>query len=64
MVFAATQAANINHNRDNQYDQIGARDSLMCVRHPRIGQGRQREKKETEQRQQQPVVSPLQIIGK
>ena len=36
MIFAATNAAEVNHNGDNQNQQIDASYRLSCIRHPRI----------------------------
>ena len=51
MIFAAAYAAEVNHNRDHQNDQIDARDHLACIHHPGISQGCQGQENEAEQRQ-------------
>jgi len=37
MILAATKAAYINHDSDNQKQQINALDRLSCIHHPRVG---------------------------
>lgn len=36
MIFAATKATEVNHNGDDQNQQINASNRLSCIRHPRI----------------------------
>jgi hypothetical protein len=62
MMFAATQAAEVNHHGDNQNYQINARDRLMHVRHPRIDQCGKRQKQKAQQNQYEAVVRALQVI--
>lgn len=51
MIFATTQAAEVNHNRHNQNHQINARYGLSCIHHPGICQGCQGQEQKPEQRQ-------------
>ncbi|MGA9307220.1 MAG: hypothetical protein WBW31_17585 [Candidatus Sulfotelmatobacter sp.] len=51
MIFASTDAAEVNHNSDNQNQQINAGYRLSCIRHPRIhkrGQGQEQKSKQRE----------------
>jgi hypothetical protein len=41
MIFASTQAAEVNHDRDNEKQQINASDRLPGIHHPSISEGRQ-----------------------
>ena len=51
MIFATTQAAEVNHNRHNQNHQINTRYGLSCIHHPGICQGCQGQEQKPEQRQ-------------
>lgn len=62
MVFPATDATEIGDYRNDQKNQIEAGYRLIRIHHPRINQSCERQEYESEERDEQAVVSTLKII--
>lgn len=62
MILAAAKAAQVDDYGDQKNQQVYACNRQPCVHHPRIGQRRERQEDESQQRNNQPVISVLQVI--
>jgi hypothetical protein len=63
MIGTATDTPEINHNSDDQNDQIEAGRRLPGIRHPRISQCRQGQDQESNKGQKESMICALQIVG-
>lgn len=63
MPLSAAQAAYIDDDSHDQDNQIDAIERQVGVHQPRIHQGGDRQKDESEQRHQQAMISAIQVIG-
>jgi hypothetical protein len=62
VIFAATQAANIDNHGNNQDDEVQARGGLAGIGHPGVGQGGQRQEEEADQGDEEAVIGALEIV--
>jgi len=62
VVLASAESTDIDHHGKNQNQQIDALGMPPAVHHPGVGQSRQRQEEETEQRKKKAMVGAPQVV--